>query len=191
MVKIYTKTGDAGQTSLFTGERVPKNHLRLQVYGTLDELNAVLGMALAHGPHPEIAHRIRRLQTLLFILCSDLATPIPTDGETDRVTRIDDRHVRYLEQGIDAMTAELPPLRQFILPGGDGCAAALHLARTVCRRTERWLVRLRAEAELGDHVPVLINRLSDYLFTLARWANHMAGRGDELLNREFPEIGNP
>ncbi len=190
MVKIYTRTGDAGQTSLFTGERVPKDHLRLQVYGTLDELNAVLGLALAAEPGAEVAHRIRRLQTLLFILCSDLATPLPARGEADRVPRIDVRHIRHLEADIDAMSAALPPLGQFILPGGCAGAAALHLARTVCRRAERWLIRLRAEVELGDHVPVLVNRLSDYLFTLARFANLEAGRGDELLDRVFPEIDN-
>ncbi len=190
MVKIYTGTGDAGQTSLFTGERVPKDHLRLQVYGTLDELNAVLGQALATEPGPAAAHRIHRLQTLLFILCSDLATPRPPAGEPDRVTRIDARHIRYLETDIDAMSAAMAPLGQFILPGGCPAAAALHLARTVCRRAERWLVRLQAETGLGDHVPVLVNRLSDYLFTLARYANHLAGRGDDLLHREFPEIDN-
>ncbi|HOT01689.1 MAG TPA: cob(I)yrinic acid a,c-diamide adenosyltransferase [Acidobacteriota bacterium] len=188
MVKIYTRTGDAGQTSLFTGERVPKDHLRLHVYGTLDELNAVLGLALAAEPGPEVAHRISRLQTLLFILCSDLATPLPARGEADRVTRIDARHIRYLEADIDVMSAVLPPLGQFILPGGCPDAAALHLARTVCRRAERWLIRLRAETELGDHVPVLVNRLSDYLFTLARYANHLADCGDKLLDRGFPEI---
>lgn len=187
-MKIYTKTGDAGQTSLFSGRRVPKNHLRLQTYGTLDELNTLLGLARAHNADPRLEQRLGRLQTLLFILCSDLATPLPEPGQKDLVTRIDQRHVAYLEQGIDAMTAELPPLRSFILPGGTETAAVLHVARTVCRRAERWLITLKPEEDLGPHAPVLVNRLSDYLFTLARWANFLAGRPDEILNREFPEI---
>ena len=187
-VKIYTKTGDAGQSSLFSGRRVPKNHLRLQTYGTLDELNALLGLARARNAEPRLERPLARLQTLLFILCSDLATPLPEPGQQDPVTRVSPGHIAFLERQIDAMTAELPPLKNFILPGGTEVAAVLHIARTVCRRAERWLVALKQEEDLGPHAPVLVNRLSDYLFTLARWANFLAGRPDEILNRDFPEI---
>jgi cob(I)alamin adenosyltransferase len=190
-MKIYTKTGDAGQTSLFSGRRVPKNHLRLQTYGTLDELNTLLGLARAKNAEPRLGRPLARLQTLLFIVCSDLATPLPEPGQKDLVTRVTDRHVAFLEQQIDLMTAELPPLQNFILPGGTEVAALLHVARTVCRRAERWLISLAAEEDLGAAVPVLVNRLSDYLFTLARWANFLAGRPDEILDRNFPEIDSP
>ena len=187
-MKIYTKTGDAGQSSLFSGRRVPKNHLRLQTYGALDELNSCLGLARAKNAEPRLERPLARLQTLLFILCSDLATPLPEPGQQDPVTRVSPGHIAFLERQIDAMTAELPPLKNFILPGGTEVAAVLHIARTVCRRAERWLVALKQEEDLGPHAPVLVNRLSDYLFTLARWANFLAGRPDEILNRDFPEI---
>jgi cob(I)alamin adenosyltransferase len=187
-MKIYTKTGDKGTTSLFSGERVAKNHLRVSTYGTLDEMNSVLGLARAHNQDAEIEHLCARLQTLVFILNSDLATPVPPDGTPDRVTRITAAHVRYLERQIDALTAELPELTQFILPGGTPVAAYLHQARTVCRRAERIMVELADREDVGSHAPVLVNRLSDYLFTLARYANFRAGRTDEILDRDFPEL---
>jgi len=187
-MKIYTKTGDKGYTSLFSGERVSKNHLRVNTYGTLDEMNSILGMARAGNNDAEIEELCRRLQTLVFILNSDLATPFPPAGTADRVTRVRADHVRYLEQQIDVLTGRLPELTRFILPGGTPTAACLHVARTVCRRAERILVELAAVEDLGPHAPVLVNRLSDYLFTLARYANFRAGRPDEILDRDFPEL---
>jgi len=189
MVKIYTKTAHSGSTSLFDGQRVPKDHLRLHTYGTLDECNTAIGLARAHNANLFLEQLCSRLQTLLFILCSDLATPLPPPGAPDRVDRIDPRHIGYLETQIDRLTAELAPLRKFILPGGCPASAFLHQARTICRRAERWLVELQARENLGPHVPVLVNRLSDYLFTLARYANHVSGRPDEVLDRAFPELG--
>lgn len=191
MTRIYTKTGDGGSTSLFDGRRVPKDHLRLHVYGTLDECNTVIGLARAHNANLFLEQLCSRLQTLLFILCSDLATPLPAPGAPDLVDRVDSRHVRYLETGIDRLTAELAPLGKFILPGGCPASAFLHQARTVCRRAERFLIELQAQEKLGPHVPILVNRLSDYLFTLARYANHVSGRPDEVLDRSFPELTAP
>ncbi|MBN2431790.1 MAG: cob(I)yrinic acid a,c-diamide adenosyltransferase [Acidobacteria bacterium] len=187
-MKIYTKTGDKGYTSLFSGERVTKNHLRVNTYGTLDEMNSVLGLARAYNQDAEIEALCRRLQTLVFILNSDLATPFPTAAAADRVTRISAAHVRYVEQQIDLLTGRLPELAQFILPGGTPVAACLHVARTVCRRAERIMVELAAAEDLGPHTPVLVNRLSDYLFTLARYANLRAGRADDILDRDFPDL---
>lgn len=187
-MKIYTKTGDSGETSLFTGQRISKTHLRLHVYGTLDEMNAHLGLARSRNGKIYLEQLLGRLQTLTFILCSDLATPLPAAGESDRVDRVNEKHIRYVEQHIDSLTAEMPPLTKFILPGGTDVSSILHVARTVCRRAERYLVELVRQEDLGPHVPKLVNRYSDYLFTLARYANHVAGRPDEMLNREFPEL---
>lgn len=183
MTKIYTRTGDAGETGLFSGERVPKDHLRLEVYGTLDEVNVLIGMARAKNGHLFLEQFCSRLQTLLFILCSDLAT---TEGGA--VDRIDGRHVRYVESCIDQLTTELPPLRSFVLPSGCEAALHLHLARTVCRRAERRLAALARVEPVNPQAVVLVNRMSDYLFVLARYANHKAGRTDEPLNRDFPEL---
>lgn len=186
-MKIYTKTGDAGQTSLFSGQRVPKNHMRLHVYGTLDEMNGFIGLARVRNTNLYLEQLASRLQTLVFILCSDLATPLPPDGQADLVERIRAGHTRYLEKCIDGLTAELPPLKNFILPGGSECSVAFHLARTACRRAERWLVSIPEEEGINPEARILVNRLSDYLFTLARYANRVSGRPDEVLSREFPE----
>ena len=176
-MKIYTRTGDSGMTSLFSGGRVPKHHLRVDAYGTVDELNAVLGLARASGPSPETEDRIVRVQTHLFHLGADLATP--PEAASARVVRVQPEAVTWLEQSIDSMTAELPALKHFILPGGSPVAAQLHVARTVCRRAERLTALLATHEAVGEYTLPYLNRLSDFLFTLARWENHRAGNSDD------------
>jgi len=174
-MKIYTKTGDDGTTSLFAGGRVAKTHLRVEAYGTVDELNSVLGVARAHQPHCDTW--LAQIQTQLFHLGADLATPL--DAKSDWIVRMDAATIQWLEALIDERTAELPPLTNFVLPGGTPAAAHLHVARTVCRRAERLTVALADHEAIGEQVLPYLNRLSDTLFTLARWENMQAGISDE------------
>jgi cob(I)alamin adenosyltransferase len=172
-MKIYTKTGDDGTTSLFSGGRVPKTHLRVEAYGTVDELNSSLGVARAHKPHAQTDAWLTQVQNQLFKLGADLATPLDTKAEW--VVRMDADTITWLETTIDQMTAQLPELKHFILPGGTPAAATLHVARTICRRAERIVAALQEQEALGEHPLVYLNRLSDFLFTLARWENAQAG----------------
>jgi cob(I)alamin adenosyltransferase len=178
-VKIYTKTGDAGDTGLFGGERVPKSHPRVAAYGEVDELNAAIGFARALAPAPLGEDLLERVQRQLFTVGAELATPDPA-----RLARalpgppIGTPDIEALEAAIDAHEARLEPLRNFILPAGTPKAAALHLARTVCRRAERAVVRLAGETALNPAIVPFLNRLSDLLFVLARAANAEAGRAD-------------
>ena len=175
-MKVYTKTGDDGSTALFGGTRVSKTHPRIAAYGTVDEANSALGMARAAlGDAPELARAdalLARVQNELFVLGGDLASP----GETTYpVPRIETEHVRALERDIDALAADLPPLKHFVLPGGTSAAAALHLGRTVSRRAERLVVETAGLEEVSLDALHYLNRLSDFLFTLARWVNHASG----------------
>jgi cob(I)alamin adenosyltransferase len=178
-MKIYTKTGDAGDTGLFGGGRVPKSHLRVEAYGDVDELNAFLGVVRATDPMPRVDDVIAPIQVDLFAIGALLATP---DREKMRQhlekAKIDEARITQLEQAIDAGDEELEPLRSFILPGGTAKAAALHVARTVCRRAERRVVELGAETEIPSLAVVYLNRLSDLLFTLARVANKRGGASE-------------
>jgi cob(I)alamin adenosyltransferase len=176
-MKIYTRTGDHGTTSLFSGGRVPKYHLRVESYGTVDELNSVLGLARAHQPSEPTDAALARIQHQLFNLGADLATPL--DAPTQHVVRMDAGTIAWLEESIDRMTAELPALSYFILPGGSPVGAALHVARTVCRRAERLVTALQEHEAVGEHALPYLNRLSDYLFTLARWENQQGGIPEE------------
>ncbi len=169
-MKIYTRSGDAGTTSLLTGERVAKCHPRVMACGGVDELNAHLGWARTSGPAPRIDAMLERLQVELFTLGADLATP--SGGR--EVTRICHQDIARLEEEIDVMQESLPPLKSFILPGGTPAAAAIHLARCVCRRVEREALLLPA-GEISKLALIFLNRLSDYLFVLARFQNHLAG----------------
>lgn len=174
--RIYTRTGDAGRTRLATGEPVSKSSLRVEVYGGVDETNACLGLARLHtAADAAFDAMLARIQNELFDLGADLSTPPKPEEAEGAALRILDSQVARLEREIDALNDQLPALKSFILPGGSPAAAALHLARTVCRRAEREAVRL---AEAGEPVsgPALryLNRLSDFLFVAARWAN---GRG--------------
>ena len=176
-VKIYTKTGDEGITGLLGNRRVPKDDLRIEAYGTVDELNAVLGLARAQGLDPAADGLAAQLQDELFAVGSALADPDPK-GKYHHAIRAE--HATRLEGIIDALEAELPPLTNFILPGGSLAAAQLHLARTVCRRAERLVVRLARQpgADVPTALIVYLNRLSDLLFVMARVVNHRARVSD-------------
>jgi cob(I)alamin adenosyltransferase len=178
-VKIYTKTGDDGTTGLLGRGRVAKDDLRVAAYGTVDELNALLGVANAQGLDAAALPIVARLQNELFVLGSALADPAP-DGPFHNA--INQTHVECLEQTIDALEAALEPLVQFILPGGVPAAAHLHLARTVCRRAERLVVELshKPGESVAGSVLVYLNRLSDLLFVLARAVNNRASKGDVI-----------
>ncbi|HJZ50034.1 MAG TPA: cob(I)yrinic acid a,c-diamide adenosyltransferase [Roseiflexaceae bacterium] len=178
-MKIYTKTGDAGDTGLWGGQRVAKDATRVQAYGTVDECNAAVGVARASGVPPELDAILARIQDQLFVVGADLASP----SEAATIPRVGPEEIMFLERSIDALEQQLEPLKQFILPGGTLAAAQLHLARTVCRRAERWVVALaRQETGLSEHIGVYLNRLSDCLFVLARTANARAGVPDVPWN---------
>ncbi len=171
-MKIYTKTGDGGDTALFGGGRVGKDDLRVEAYGQLDELNAVLGLARAEGLG-ELDPLARTLQEQLFTVGSILATPQGTKAAKN-IPALGPQWVPAMEAAIDAFDQELAPLTSFILPGGSRAASLLHLARTVCRRCERRVVPLARAAKVEPEVVVYLNRLSDLLFTMARVANRRA-----------------
>jgi cob(I)alamin adenosyltransferase len=178
-MKIYTKTGDAGSTGLFGGGRVPKDDPRVEAYGSVDELNAFIGLARAAEPMPRIDEVLVPVQRDLFAIGALLATPDREKmAQHLEKARIDDARIRDLERAIDDADSELEPLRSFILPGGSPKAAALHVARTVCRRAERHVVRLQHDVELPPLAVIYLNRLSDLLFTLARLANRRGGTGE-------------
>lgn len=174
VMKIYTRTGDAGSTGLFGGPRVAKDDDRIEAYGTVDELNAALGTARSAGLGPVIDAQIDQIQHELFSIGAELATPEP-DEHGLRVISTD--HIARLEHWIDAHESGLPPLKHFILPAGSAAATHLHLARAVCRRAERRVVRLvrHHEVNISEELMVYLNRLSDFLFVLSRVANMEAG----------------
>lgn len=185
-MKIYTRSGDGGSTGLFGGARVPKTHPRVEAYGAVDELNAALGLALAGPIDPTLAAALRGIQSRLFDLGADLATP-EAGKASAWLRRVPAAWSAELEAEIDAMERELPPLESFILPGGSPAAAALHLARTICRRAERRAVQARAaEPELNAEAIVWLNRLGDWLFVAARLANARAGVADQPWVRDGP-----
>lgn len=181
--RIYTRTGDDGTTALGTGERVRKDNLRVAAYGTVDETNAVIGMARVHlgAGAPGVDAKLQRIQNDLFDLGADLCVPDRGQKLPYQPLRLTADQVTRLEQEIDEMNSELKPLRSFILPGGTPAAAALHLARTVCRRAERLVVELAAQGDepVGDAAIQFINRLSDFLFVAARYVNDR-GKSDVL-----------
>lgn len=174
--RIYTRTGDDGTTSLFGGERVGKGNPRIDAYGTVDELNSIVGLARAHlegAPgQEELDPVLGSLQEELFVLGADLATPMDAKPVVERVG---DQHVTALEDRIDRFDADLPSLDRFILPGGTPAGASLHSARTVCRRAERHIVEASTSTPINEQAMVYLNRLSDLFFVLARWANRQAG----------------
>ncbi len=172
-MKIYTKTGDDGTTGLFGGERVSKDALRIEAYGTVDELNAVIGLARCYADNDKTEDLLHEIQNDLFNLGADLATPLGIDNTL--IVRMKSADCERLESWIDELDAALPELTNFILPGGHAAAAHLHLARNVCRRAERLAVGLSRKEKIGDYVVIYLNRLSDLLFVLARWVNRQKG----------------
>lgn len=175
-MKIYTKTGDSGTTALFAGGRVPKHHLRVEAYGTIDELNSLLGVVRAQRPSQQTDAWLETAQNQLFHLGADLATP--PSAKSNRVARISKDEISWLEASIDEMTDQLPPLRNFVLPGGSPAGAQLQVARAVCRRAERIMTALDESAEVGPDALAYVNRLSDWLFMLARYENMRAGESE-------------
>ncbi|MEZ5174400.1 MAG: cob(I)yrinic acid a,c-diamide adenosyltransferase [Bacteroidia bacterium] len=165
-MKIYTKTGDTGKTGLLGGSRVPKHHLRIESYGTLDELNSFLGLLRDQGLQPDATSQILEIQDRLFTLGSLLASE-PGKSKV-KIPLIDENDVLFLEKAIDSMNEELPEMRNFILPGGHQAVSVCHIARCVCRRAERIIVHLSEESEVPAVVLEYMNRLSDYLFVLSR-----------------------
>lgn len=187
-MRIYTKTGDTGETGLFGGGRVPKHDVRVAAYGDVDELNAVLGVALAAIDDDDIAALLRDVQPDLFVIGAHLATPAQTRGRRPALPPLPVERVAEFERRIDAAEAELPPLDAFVMPGGSAGGAALHHARTVCRRAERAVVALAADQPVDADILVYINRLSDLLFVLARLESQRAGRPErKWLWRQDPE----
>ena len=182
-MKIYTGQGDQGLTGLLDARRVPKNHVLLEICGTLDELNSHLGVAIAQCRHEALQRQVQTLQDGLLALGADLAAP-PRAGVTPPPLRIGPAEVASLEAQIDAVAALLPPLKRFLLPGGSAAAAQLHVARAVCRRAERHLAGLvlAAPEATGKQALVYLNRMSDLLFMLARRANQLDGVEDVQWN---------
>jgi len=174
-VAIYTKRGDLGETDLFGGPRVAKDHIRVDAYGAVDELNAVLGACAASTEQADMEALTRSIQSTLFELGSYLASPDPARRKANRICEPADSDVALLEARIDAFETELTPLRRFILPGGTHAAAAFHLARTVCRRAERRVVALHHADPIDEAALRYLNRLSDLLFVMARVENRRAG----------------
>lgn len=184
-IKVYTGTGDRGKTSLFSGERVGKGDRRVAAYGDVDELNAVIGAAMAALSNDQAAVRERAtgIQYDLFLIGAYLATT-PGSPIMGDIRKISESHIREMEKAIDDMSESMPDLKNFILPAGNPAAAGFHVARTVCRRAERTITVLFQDDETGapeqDRILTYVNRLSDYLFVLARYCNHLAGTAEEV-----------
>jgi cob(I)alamin adenosyltransferase len=189
VVKIYTRTGDSGETSLFGGGRVAKDHARLDAYGTVDELNAYLGWFVSLNTHEDLATLVREIQSDLFDLGSHLATPSEAEKARTVLPPLEQGRVSALEEAIDRLEEELEPLRTFVLPGGDQVSAVLQVARTVCRRAERAVVAAHAvnAPDLDPLVLTFLNRLSDLLFVMARTVNRRAGVSEPEWHPRRPD----
>lgn len=179
LTKLYTRKGDDGTTALGGGQRVQKDVRRVAAYGTVDELNSQIGVAVAYGLNPKLASALHTIQNELFHLGSDLCF-LEEDKQKFAIPQIGERHVSKLEQLTDTLTEVVGPLENFILPGGSLGAAQLHVARTVCRRAERDVIALAREEAIGAHVLPYLNRLSDALFAMARFENHDKGAAETL-----------
>lgn len=190
ITKVYTRTGDQGETGLVGNRRVSKDSLRIEAYGTVDELNSAIGLARAFNrkytqtvaSSVRVDKELQRIQNELFVVGSDLATR--TEDRWENMPLIEPRHIEALEKLMDEMEKELKPLEEFVLPGGGLVAAQLHQARTVCRRAERTCVALGHEEPLGEHVIPYLNRLGDALFVLARWISHCEREAEVLWERD-------
>ena len=185
-MKIYTKTGDKGETSLYGGTRVSKAAARVESYGTLDELNAFIGLAKAEISDEKVLSQLQKIQFDLFTVGSEAATPtdklLLANGKNRLDVMISDKEITELELWMDDFDAELEPLRFFILPSGGKAAASIHVCRTVCRRAERAMVYLNETEEVRPELIKYLNRLSDYLFILARYISKISGEKEEYWN---------
>ncbi len=182
-MKIYTKTGDRGETSLFGGERVSKKSNRIEAYGTIDELNSFIGLAITEATEPDVKKILLKIQNQLFIVGSDLATPTTPKAIKLKIQRVTPKFYKDIEKAIDHFDAKLESLRNFILPGGSKCAALLHICRTISRRAERRVVALNDTVKIGSNIIIFLNRLSDLFFVLARYENKVSGHSDIKWNK--------
>ena len=176
-MKIYTKTGDAGETSLLGGSKVPKSHIRIHAYGTIDELNSHLGLVGDQEVNKGRIESIKKIQNCLFVIGSHLAVE---PGTKIQLPEISEQDVEYLEQLIDEMDKSLPEMKNFVLPGGHVSVSIAHIARSVCRRAERWIIKLNSEEKVDPVIIKYVNRLSDFLFVLSR------KNANELIITETP-----
>jgi len=181
-MKIYTKTGDGGETGLFGGERVSKNAIRIEAYGTIDELNAFIGLTIIEVSDKGIKVLLQKIQNWLFSIGADLATPDDEKTKKLNVFRTPEEYYSYLEKEIDKYESKLEELRNFILPGGTRGAALLHICRTIARRAERKVVALNNTVKIGNNIIIFLNRLSDLFFVLARFDNAISGTPDIKWN---------
>ena len=177
-MKIYTKGGDKGETGLFGGERVSKDSPRIEAYGTVDELNSFIGLALIEAKDKEVKKLLEKIQNTLFVLGSDLSAPDNEKNKSHNIPRISKINYVEIEKEIDKFDASLDGLRNFILPSGSKSAALLHICRTICRRAERKVVALNNIVNLNHDIIILLNRLSDLFFVLARYENKISGIED-------------
>jgi len=179
-MKIYTKTGDKGETGLFGGERVSKASLRLAAYGTIDELNSFIGYAITEVIDVSVKENLSKIQNYLFTVGSDLATPESEKATKLNIQRTPETFYKEIEKMIDKYDAQLEELRNFILPGGSKSSALLHVCRTVCRRAEREVVALKSSVTIGDNIIIFLNRLSDLFFVLSRFENKVSNHPDTI-----------
>lgn len=177
-MKIYTKTGDSGQTAFFGGERVSKSNIRIDAYGTIDELNCYIGLALTEVSAPDIRKVLERIQNQLFVTGSDLATPDNEKNKKLNITRTPESFIKQAEADIDFFNDQLDDLKNFILPGGSKSAVYLHICRTVARRAERKVVALNEQVKIGNNIIIFLNRLSDLFFVLSRFENKVSNIPD-------------
>lgn len=182
-MKIYTKTGDKGETSLFGGERVSKKSNRIEAYGTVDELNSFIGLAVTEVSDSDVRDLLLKIQNQLFIVGSDLATPKTGKTSKLKIQRVTPKFYKEIEKAIDHFDAQLERLKNFILPGGSKSASLLHICRTISRRAERRVVALNDTVKLGDNIIIFLNRLSDLFFVLARYENQFSGVADIKWNK--------
>jgi cob(I)alamin adenosyltransferase len=179
-MKIYTKTGDKGETGLFGGERVSKDSLRISAYGTVDELNSFIGLAITEVKDESVKKNLLKIQNQLFVVGSDLATPENEKTNKLNIQRTPASFYADIEKMIDEYDAQLEELLNFILPGGSKSAALLHVCRTICRRAEREVVALKSSVTIGENILIFLNRLSDLLFVLSRFENKVSNHPDTI-----------
>jgi len=180
MKKIYTKTGDKGETGLFGGGRVSKDSVRIESYGSVDELNSFIGLTITEVKDNEVKNLLIKIQNELFVVCSNLATPDISKDKKKIIPAIQEEYYLDAEKAIDQFEDKLEPLKNFILPGGSKCSALLHVCRTICRRAERRVVALNKTVEVDEKIVIFLNRLSDLFFVLARYENHFSGNSDVI-----------
>ena len=181
-MKIYTKTGDKGETGLFGGERVSKDSIRISAYGTIDELNSFIGYSITEIKDTSIKENLIKIQNYLFAVGSDLATPETENNAKLNIQRTPEWFYKEIEKMIDHYDAQLEELKNFILPGGSKAASLLHICRTVCRRAEREVVALKNSVTIGENIIIFLNRLSDLLFVLSRFENKVSNHPDTIWN---------